>query len=485
MLAAGTLLIVVLSGLLVPLALSAGHHTFDEARNEEITAASVLSGQISDPVARAAEVVSEAPHPGQSLAAAVRAVVGATRMRVLVVDRHRRVLADSTGKISLGQNLTGRAAGIQEVLAQNGSPRPVAHSVANELVVTVPVLEAGRLVGAVQVARPMSAVHTQTVHRDLALAGLGLAALVFGIAVAALLATRVTRPVRRLGNVARQFGAGELDARAEPEQVRELTELAGSFNAMADALAANVRAQQEFAANASHQLKTPLTALQLRLEAIAAADAADIDAPAEARKALAEVARLSALTDDLMQLARASAPVDAGEIVELGALAGVVVDRWAETAARRQKQLSLTVSGAAEVRADPEDLEQLLDNLIDNAVRYSGNGTRIVVGVEGGVVSVSDDGPGIPEDEHDRVLERFYRGRQGRAVGPGTGLGLAVVVALAARWAGTVQLVPGAGTRIDVRFPIARAGGAGTHQRGLSERSITSPSEAIRTGKTG
>ncbi len=469
MIAAAGLLLLVLGGLLVPLASSTAHHTYDEARNAEMTAASVLAAQVSDPVARVASAVSESPHPGQTLTAPVGAVVRATGMRVLIVDRHRRVLADSTKTAPLGRALARPDRGLQQVLAERASsPQPVAHGIGDELVVTVPVLEAGSLVGAVEVARPLSDVRAQTRSRDLALAGLGLLALVFGITVAALLATRVVRPVRRLGDVARRFGRGDLDVRAPRESIRELGELSETFNAMADALAAHVTAQQEFAANASHQLKTPLTGLQLRLEAIATANG-EIDVPDEARKALMDVGRLNALTEDLLQLARATAPVQRGERIELGALVENVVERWTETSSRRAKPLHLELRDAAVVRADPDDLEHLLDNLIDNAMRYSPDGAHIDVEVSGGTVSVANDGPGIPADEQTRIFERFYRGRRGRAVAPGTGLGLAVVGALAARWGGEVRLVPDVRTRFEVQLP-AEAPAAG-RSRGPGRRS--------------
>lgn len=376
---------------------------------------------------------------------------------MLIVDRHRRVLADSTGASSL-RHVAATDAGLQQVLTDRTPlPSPVAHNIDNELVVTVPVLEAGRIVGAVQVARPMSAVRSRTRSRDLALMGLGLLALIAGIAVAAVLSARLTRPVRRLSAVARRFGAGELDARSQPDSIRELAQLGEAFNTMADALEANVNAQQEFAANASHQLKTPLTGLQLRLEAIATARDGTVDPRAEARKALADVARLNALTEDLLELAHATAPVNGGENVDLGALADRVVQRWTETAVRRGKQLAVHIAGASGVVADPEDLEHLLDNLIDNAVRYSGDGARIDVEVTGGILSVTDDGPGIPTGEQQRIFDRFYRGERGRAVAPGTGLGLAVVAALAARWGGRTRLVPGPRTRFEVEFQTGPA----------------------------
>jgi len=454
MLAAAGLLAIVLGGLLIPLASSTAHHTFDEVRTDETTAGSVLAAQVSDAVARAAQGTAEPRQPAQSLTSAVSAVVRATGMRVLVVDLHRRVLADSTNRTPLSVVLARPDAGLQQVLGDRTPlPSPVARNVANELVVTVPVLEAGRIVGAVQVARPMSAVRSRTNSRDLALVGLGLLALAVGIGLAAGLSIRLTRPVRRLSEVARRFGAGELEARASPDAIRELAQLGESFNTMADALVANVNAQQEFAANASHQLKTPLTGLRMRLEAIATDTDGAVDARSEARKALADVERLNTLTEDLLELAHATAPVYGGERVDLGALADHVVQRWEETANRRGKRLTIRTTGTASVHADPEDLEHLIDNLIDNAVRYSPDHAGIDVEVSGSTLTVTDDGPGIPTGEQTHIFERFYRGQRGRTAAPGTGLGLAVVAALAARWGGQTRLVPGVRTRFEVRFP--------------------------------
>ena len=110
------------------------------------------------------------------------------------------------------------------------------------------------------------------------------------------------------------------------------------------------------------------------------------------------------------------------------------------------------------MHADAEDLEHLIDNLIDNAVRYSPDDACIDVEVDGSTVSVTDDGTAYPPDEQAHVFERFFRGRQGRVAAPGTGLGLAVVAALAARWGGAIRLVPGGRTRFEVRFPSIGGG---------------------------
>jgi signal transduction histidine kinase len=102
--------------------------------------------------------------------------------------------------------------------------------------------------------------------------------------------------------------------------------------------------------------------------------------------------------------------------------------------------------------ADPDEVEQMLDNLIDNALRYSWDGAHIEVEAMGRTIAVADDGPGIPVAEQRRIFERFYRGELGRRRGPGTGLGLAIVTALAARWRAEVRYVGGPGARFEIRF---------------------------------
>jgi len=453
MFSAGAMLVAVLLAFVVPLSFAMAHHTLDEARTQELADASRLATRISDAVALASNPTHEPPQTGASLTAVSRDTA-ARGLRVIVVDRNRRVLYDSHGQYvhgTIASDANGdfaRALSRQTPLASEAVVRRGA-----ELVLTLPVYEAGNIVGAVQVERTLSSVRSSTRRANFELVGFSLLALVTGLVVAAILATLVTRPVRRLEDVATRLGAGDLEARATEEGTRELAGLAKSFNSMAADLGAHLRAQQDFAANASHQLKTPLTALQLRLEAIEAGPTHGVDIATEARHALDDVGRLIGLMHDLLSLARVSAPVRGGEAVDLGELATTVVDRWAETAARQGKQLRLTVHDAETVAADPHDLEDLLDNLLDNAIRYSHGEAQIDVSVRAVTVSVQNGGPPIPPDERDQIFERFFRGREGRRVAPGTGLGLAIVDALAARWGARVVLVDSPLTRFEVQFP--------------------------------
>src|SRR5207248_8870190 len=116
----------------------------------------------------------------------------------------------------------------------------------------------------------------------------------------------------------------------------------------------------------------------------------------------------------------------------------------------------------AEVWAEPADVDHVLDNLIENAIRYTPDGTivRIEVGAAGprAVLAVSDDGPGIPPEDRTRIFERFYRGSTGRRSGPGTGLGLAIVDELVRRWGGEGRLAEGPRPRLEGRSPKLHAG---------------------------
>jgi len=231
--------------------------------------------------------------------------------------------------------------------------------------------------------------------------------------------------------------------------------LAESFNSMATALASNIIAQQDFVANASHQLRTPLTGMRLRLEAI---EGEGGFAGEQAAKAEAELDRLASLVQDLLRIARASTMEEAtGRTVEASVRATDAVARWSGPAVDAGKTLVLEDAGRGAVWADPADLDHVLDNLIENAIRYAPAGARIGVssGSRNGRVflRVHDDGPGIPPEERDRVFERFYRGSSGRQSGPGTGLGLAIVFELVRRWDGDVRIEDGAGAGFEASFP--------------------------------
>lgn len=448
-LAAAYLLAAVVIALAVPLALNVDRRATSELESDVVANAAVLAGRISGQVAqgntdRIAEIVGGA-------------TVG-DRARTVVVNGRGVLLADTQGEPAGERFATAErpefAAALREGRVDVRERR--SETVDEDLLlVTVPVTNvAGDVVGALRVSAPLGEVDSAVRSSLLALLLIGLAVVVAGLALAWLLAGSMARPVEKLGAAAAKLGRGDLGARVEPEGAREIESVGRSFNRMADALSTNLAAQRDFVANASHQLRTPLTGIKLRLEAIRGEGGPVAE---QAAKAEAELDRLSALVDDLLGLARASSEEATGEMVDLAAAAAAAARRWDEAAASAGHELVLGDGHGGSAWAARADVAHILDNLIENAIRYTPPGTTVTIetGREGDTsqLVVSDTGPGIPPMDRERIFERFYRGAGGRSAGPGTGLGLAIVTELAERWNGRVELLDGPGTRIRATFP--------------------------------
>jgi two-component system, OmpR family, sensor kinase len=294
---------------------------------------------------------------------------------------------------------------------------------------------------------PLASVsHAQAgVARAFILAGvLALAATLLG---AYLIGARLSRPLRRMAAVAARVDAGDLHPRihdpgGESLEVRVLTD---AFNHMLDRLTEAFAAQRAFVADASHELRTPLTVIAGQLEVLAAQES---PSPQEVRRverlAQAEIARIGRLVDDLLLLAKTEqAQLLQTETIDVPAFVGELWDGMT-LLARRRFELGPVPAGA--LRADPDRLAQALRNLIANAIAHTepehGLVRMRVEPVGGGRLRfvVEDDGAGIPEDQRDRVFDRFHRtdAARDRASG-GTGLGLAIVRAIADAHGGRVS----------------------------------------------
>jgi len=418
--------------------------------------AAILSTRIGDLLSTA--TASDAtPPPSARLELILAQTPRVQGERLLVVDGRGRLLADTDGRLGIGSvYATGQRPELVTALdGRVDTRRRFSDTLGEELLlVTVPVVDAAQVVGAVRVAVSTAELDASVRRNWLRLALIGLAVIAAGLALAWVLAGSMARPVKRLVSAADRLGRGDLGARASDRGPRELAVLARSFNRMAETLTANVAAQRDFVANASHQLRTPLTGLKLRLEAIRSGGG---EAAEQAAKADLEVDRLGALVDDLLDLARGFSSEPTGRSVDLGEQSARAVERWRTPAEQAGQTLRLEGPVAVEIWADPADVANILDNLIENAIRYSSAGSDIVVEASrreaGASLTVSDSGPGIPAEDRDRVFDRFYRGANGRRSGTGTGLGLAIVAELVERWNGRVRLVEGPGTRIEASFP--------------------------------
>ena len=229
---------------------------------------------------------------------------------------------------------------------------------------------------------------------------------------------------------------------------------------MADRLTQSLDAQRAFVANASHQLRTPLTGLRLRVEAASMASD-DPAVQAELEAAEAETVRLARLITNLLTLASADAPAPPSEPSTW--LLRDTQPRSAGSARAEQegRRVPCAPRGTATGIGNADDIATSLDNLIENALAYSPEGSTVTItwGSDGlqAFIAVLDEGPGISPDDAAVAFQRFRRGAA-RPVGHGgTGLGLAIVGALAARWGGSASLQPRSegGTRAEIRLPAA------------------------------
>jgi signal transduction histidine kinase len=257
--------------------------------------------------------------------------------------------------------------------------------------------------------------------------------LALGLFAGSVIAAQVARPLRRLEQVARRVAGGDLTAKAEPEGSREQRSLARSFNEMTGQVARLMQAQRDFVADASHQLRTPLTGLRLWLEE-ARATGVNPKLDRHLSAGIAEVDRLAETVNELLVLSRAGGLDGDGAELDLGELAASVTNRWRAAAGASGIELVLEANGdRMPAWAARSDLERVLDALIENALSYSPRGTTVTVSRWPGRIEVRDQGPGLAADEQDVIFERFHRGRAGRAGPPGNGLGLPIARALARR----------------------------------------------------
>lgn len=313
------------------------------------------------------------------------------------------------------------------------------------LYVAVPVLSGEDIVGSVRITYPAGEIDDRVESRVRGLAVAAAISLAVALAAALAFAATVTRPLRRLRAATEQLAAGDLSVRAEQDEgPPEVRGLAASFNMMGERLQRNITRQRTFAGDASHQLRTPLTALRLRLEQ--AAELLETD-PAAARphleSAAHETERLQHLVDGLLTLARAEEGARRVEVVDAAAVCQERVAVWEALAGEQGVDLAALVPGRLDVTAVPGALEQVLDNLIDNALRVAPPGTAVDVTAASEktadvVVRVEDRGPGMTDAQIDRAFDRFWRA--GDAPAGGSGLGLAVVALLVEASEGTVTL---------------------------------------------
>jgi signal transduction histidine kinase len=348
--------------------------------------------------------------------------------RAIVVDVAGIAIADSDTDQAPGRDFSTRPEIVDALEGRLSSgTRPSDTLDAQLLYVAVPVASGGRVLGAVRITYPRSALDERVRTNWLRLGFLGISVVVAAGVVGWLLARSVGRPLRELRTTSARVAHGDLRARVDEDRgPPEVRELAASFNAMNSRVASMLEHERSFTGDVSHQLRTPLTALRLRLESLEMAvhDDARVDVDA----AIAEVERLTRLIDALLALARVGEGHTARVVVNPAQVVDARLRVWTPLADERSVALRDRADGACRVLTIEGALDQILDNLLANALEVSPPGSTITVTVwraRGEVlITVRDEGPGMTDDDIERAFDRFF-------TTGGTGLGLAIVQRLA------------------------------------------------------
>jgi signal transduction histidine kinase len=341
---------------------------------------------------------------------------------------------------------------------------PATNLTKDRVIVVEPIVnDNGSQIGTIVLERPIGPLNQNIDTLWLYLAALSGAAMVAAALIAVYFARWVGKPLARLDTAARQIANGDLAVRAAaasgPPEVRRT---AATFNMMAGRLETLVHGHRAMLADASHQLRTPLTALRLRLDLLAADSGPT--AAAELAGAQEEIARLSRLVDGLLATARAEAVTEQLENIDVVAVVTERIAAWQPVADGHGVKLtvepaSLDDKGRESVRPfialGAGHLEQILDNLLDNAIDAIGDsggtvGVTVASSAQGTTITVADDGPGMTPEERSRAFLRFTTGTPG-----GTGLGLAIVHRLVTANGAAIKLAdtPGGGLTVELEFP--------------------------------
>lgn len=288
------------------------------------------------------------------------------------------------------------------------------------------------------------------------------------LAVSFVLSRALTRKISELLSAIRQVREGAYSHRAEIGGHDEIAQIGQEFNSLTDRLQTTETLRRRFVSDASHELKTPLAAIRLLADSILQTENIDPDTTREFVADIGrEAERLSRISEDLLRLTRLDSGVAQPPIaVDVRPVVGHVLRMMELVAEERQISIHCDTAESCVVLAAKDEIHQVVYNLVDNAMKYSHDGGQVWISLrnegEQAVLTVSDNGVGIPEEDLPRIFERFYRvdKARSRAAG-GTGLGLSIVKDMVSSRGGKVEAAnrPEGGSVFTVRWPLLREDG--------------------------
>lgn len=396
--------------------------------------------------------------------------------RIIVTDAYGRVVYDSNTEVSRAEGRYALIREITEALAPGGG----GHYAGNDVFTSEyrdgafrsraasPVLYQNQIIGAVYAYEydTEQAALLEGLQGNLLRLSAGIAVVV--LCLSGLLSRALTRKIGQLLTAIREVREGAYSHRAEVPGRDEIAQLAQEFNSLTDRLQTTENARRRFVSDASHELKTPLAAIRLLTDSILQTENIDRETAREFVTDIGQEAeRLSRITEDLLRLTRLDSNVlERPVVVDALPVLEQVMRMMSLVAQEKGTELTYRAEGTCTMLATRDEIHQIIYNLTDNAVKYTPPGSTVQVSLfrEGDqvVLTVEDNGAGIPEEDLPRIFERFYRvdKARSRAAG-GTGLGLAIVRDTVEKRGGTVEAAnrPGGGAVFTVRWPWREGGG--------------------------
>lgn len=360
-----------------------------------------------------------------------------TDARVVVVDANGTAIATNDASLEIGSNFLNRPEIASALTGEPAVGNRKSETLGEDLVfVAVPVFVGNDVVGAVRFSSPESLINEEIQNQTIGIAIAALLTVAVAVAIAIPVALGIAQPIRRLTRQTERLSEGDFASQADeqhgPTEVRELSR---AFNSMSTRLGALIDSQRQFASSVSHQLRTPLTALRLRIDQAQDAVTSDPQRTAEALEASqAEIQRLQEMVDQLLTLSRLEGKSLQIRALNVNEIVRARAEMWQSLAEEKEVSLLLQLNDIPQGSFVEGGLEQVIDNFIDNALTAAPVRSTIVlitrVFDDKVVVEVQDEGNGLTEEELQNVFERFWRSAQTANL-PGTGLGLAIVRQLA------------------------------------------------------
>jgi signal transduction histidine kinase len=412
---------------------------------------SFIDSQVVD-IQHASQTVSKTTDPHRVL---TERYEGA-RAAGWLLDTRGQPIGDATDRQAFPALVT-RAPEVEAARRGTTATRSADSPLGRRLMVAAPVITNGRLSGVLWVSDSLQPVAREDRETWVQLAAIGAVVMMIAAMVGVALSRRIARRLEIVAAGATRFGEGHLSVPIVVEGRDEITALAGTLNNMGAQIDLLVHREKDFVAAASHQIRTPLAAIKIRIdELLATGGVGDVDATEYLKEMAEEVDRMTMLTTRLLDLSAAEAAHSSRPLLASHAVREAI-ERIDPLAHHFGISIDLDVATEdSHIMAAPGAFEEALFNVLDNAVKFSPPGEAVEVSARRDdgtfVVEVCDRGPGVPSEQRSRVLEPFYRATRTKT---GYGLGLAISSRLCDSAGATLELTGrnGGGTTATIRWP--------------------------------